>query len=310
VRRLFDAKAATWPGKYAPGGPLAARLTGLAAAVLHQVPPDARVLDLGCGTGELAHHLVDAGYRAVGCDISSLMLRGAATGPGGGAPCGAAARPAGGGTAMPPRGPGRAHPAPAWVQLETGWDRLPFAAATFGVVVAASLLEYTGDPGAVLGECARVLRPGGVVLCTVPDIRHPVRWGEGLIRWAAGLAAALAAAAGRRRGRAERPNPAGPYPASRRVLADRWPAWAGYHTYLVTSRHRHGGGWWLATAARVGLEPVVGTPGGYAPLRLLTFRRPAGPRPPGITGTSAGPAPPAAAHGWPGVPSRGGSGPC
>ena len=65
-----------------------------------------------------------------------------------------------------------------WVQLEPEWRRLPFASAAFDVVVTASVLEYVAEPAAALRECARVLRPGGVVLYTVPDLRHPIRWAE------------------------------------------------------------------------------------------------------------------------------------
>ena len=73
--------------------------------------------------------------------------------------------------------------------LQPGWQTLPFASASFDAVVAASVLEYVGSPAAVLGECARVLRPGGVMLCTVPDLTHPVRW----LEWAAAAIALLPA---------------------------------------------------------------------------------------------------------------------
>ena len=151
VLRLFEAKAATWPAKYAPDGPLAGRLASLSAAVSRYAQAGDRVLDLGCGTGELTRALAADGLRVAGCDISRQMLLRAPRDRGGCA---------------------------GWVQLEPGWRRLPFASAAFDVVVAASVLEYVAEPAAVLRECARVLRPGGVVLYTVPDLRHPVRWAE------------------------------------------------------------------------------------------------------------------------------------
>ena len=40
-------------------------------------------------------------------------------------------------------------------------ERLPFEDGVFDAVVALGILEFVRDAGAVLAECARVLRPGG-----------------------------------------------------------------------------------------------------------------------------------------------------
>ena len=119
VLRLFDAKAVTWPAKYAPDGPLADRLASLSAAVSRYAQAGDRVLDLGCGTGELTRALAAAGLRVAGCDISRQMLL---------------------------RAPRDRAGSVGWVQLEPGWRRLPFASAAFDVVVAASVLEYVAEP--------------------------------------------------------------------------------------------------------------------------------------------------------------------
>jgi SAM-dependent methyltransferase len=209
VRRLFDAKAATWPAKYAAGGALVPRLTFLREQVLAHVPAGGAVLDLGCATGELVASLAAAGLAAVGCDISPAMLRSAA-----------AAR----------------HGAAGWVLLAPHWQRLPFADAGFDVVTAASVLEYTADPRLVLAECARVLRPGGVLLCTVPSIGHPVRWLEGLAR---------------------RCLPVLSWPRGQR--------WGRHLAYLRTSRQRHRLRWWLAAARSAGLRALPAPAPGSGP---------------------------------------------
>ena len=129
VRQLFDAKAAAWPAKYTPSGRLAGRLTRLADAVTYHVSAGGSVLDLGCGTGELAGTIAAAGLRATGCDISPEMLHLAV-----------ASDPAG---------------TVGWVQLDPAWQVLPFASETFDAVVAASVLEYVDEPAAVLRECRR-----------------------------------------------------------------------------------------------------------------------------------------------------------
>lgn len=222
VRGLFDAKAAAWPSKYAPGGRLASRLTRLADAVAFHVPAGSSVLDLGCGTGELAIALAAAGMRVTGCDISPEMLRIAAD-------------------AKTPVG---------WVELEPDWRVLPFRAGGFDAVVASSVLEYVDDPVAVLCECHRVLRPGGLVLCTVPDPRHPVRWLEWLINVVA-------------------------HEPVIRAASRRWPRLEGYLTYLDISRHRHSARWWHVAGSQADLHEFrdfAASPE-RSPLRMLTFQR-------------------------------------
>jgi SAM-dependent methyltransferase len=225
VRQLFDAKASGWQDKYAPDGRLAGRLIQLADAVGYHVPAGGRVLDLGCGTGDLARRLASAGLQVTGCDISANMLSRAA--------------------ASDPRG------AIELRRLEPAWRTLPFPPGSFDTVVASSVLEYVDSPAAVLAECARVVRLGGVVLCTVPDPGHPVRWLEWLAAWAVRIPAI-------------------------RALAGEWPRSERYLTYLRISRQRHPAEWWCTTAARAGLVTVPQPPGAaqHRPLRLFTFQRP------------------------------------
>ena len=224
VQLLFDTKAGSWAAKYAPDGRLAPRLTQLADALGCHVSPEGRVLDLGCGTGELARHLAGAGLWVTGCDISANMLGQAA-----------AADPVA---------------AAGWIQLDPDWRTLPFATASFDAVLAASVLEYVGSPAVVLHECARVLRPGGVLLCTVPDPRHPVRWLECLV----GAAAQLPPV---------------------RMAAREWPRLDRYLAYLRISRQRRSAAWWRAAATQAGLlaVPRPAKTAEHSPLRLFAFQR-------------------------------------
>jgi len=225
AQQLFDAKAATWSAKYAPTGPLASRFTWLSAAIDRHVQPAGAVLDLGCGAGDLARSMAARGYQTTACDISGQMLGHARV-----------ADQAGMVT---------------WLQLDPGWQVLPFPSGSFDAVVASSVLEYVAEPVRVLSECHRVLRPGGIVLCTVPDPAHPVRRLESAARLIALL-------------------PLAPLTArcSPKVL--------NYVTYLRISRQRRSERWWHRAAGRTGLCPVsdkAGT-GPRSTLRLLALRRP------------------------------------
>ncbi len=94
-----------------------------------------RVLEVGCGTGDLLADLRTAGYRAVGLDLSPAMLR--------------VARRKAARAGTPPGGLVRAHSA-----------ALPFPAAAFDAVVSTFPSDYIFAP-ATLVEIARVLRTGG-----------------------------------------------------------------------------------------------------------------------------------------------------
>jgi SAM-dependent methyltransferase len=96
-----------------------------------------RVLDLGCRSGALTRHFLE-GNDVVGLDVDAEALAKAET----------------------------LGIQPVQANVE---DPLPFEDASFDAVVAGELLEHLQFPDALIAEIARVLRPGGVLVGSVPN---------------------------------------------------------------------------------------------------------------------------------------------
>jgi 2-polyprenyl-6-hydroxyphenyl methylase/3-demethylubiquinone-9 3-methyltransferase len=95
-----------------------------------------KLLDVGCGGGLLAEELARVGFEVTGIDPAPESIETA-----------------------------RAHASASGLPIEylTGaGERLPFADASFDHVACCDVLEHVDDVGRVVGEIARVLRPGGL----------------------------------------------------------------------------------------------------------------------------------------------------
>jgi SAM-dependent methyltransferase len=140
ARTFFDKIAGRYERVYAlPGDESRARL----ARTLAALPPKARVLDLGVGTGRELSTLLDAGHAVTGLDLSPGMLARCAR---------------------------RARPVPL-VQADM-WQPLPFEGASFDAVLALhGTLAHPPSGEALQGllaEVARVLASGGKLVVEVP----------------------------------------------------------------------------------------------------------------------------------------------
>ncbi len=100
--------------------------------VSRTLPARARVLDVGCGTGGFCAALRLRGHEAIGTDPHAAEM------------------------GLPPD---RFVPGTS--------DRLPFPDASFDAVCIFDVLEHVDDTAAI-GECRRVLRPGGYLFLSVP----------------------------------------------------------------------------------------------------------------------------------------------
>ena len=98
------------------------------------VPPGARLLDVPAGSGPVAE-----GARALGYDVVGLDL-------------------------FPERGF-------RGVQADA-CGCFPFASGSFDVVVSMEGIEHFEDQATFVRECARMLKPGGTLVLTTPNILH------------------------------------------------------------------------------------------------------------------------------------------
>jgi SAM-dependent methyltransferase len=114
------------------------RLSGLGA--------DARVADLGCGSGVFTELLRRRGYSAVGIDISPKLVA-----------------------------VGRAK-YPGLELLEGDAENLPFAAGSLDGVLLSGLVHHFPDPRRLAAEVSRVLKPGGRFVAFDPNRTNPFMW--------------------------------------------------------------------------------------------------------------------------------------
>jgi demethylmenaquinone methyltransferase/2-methoxy-6-polyprenyl-1,4-benzoquinol methylase len=110
--------------------------------------PDARILDLCCGTGDMTFALErqagNSGATILGADFSHAMLQGAKR-----------------------KSSGKR--APAWIEADA--LKLPFCSGYFDLVTSAFGFRNLADYDAGLREIIRVLRPGGE--CGILDFGEP-----------------------------------------------------------------------------------------------------------------------------------------
>ena len=143
--RLFYEQA-PFPG-YGPNDSLAslrarAERSEFARMLDQAIPGDARVLEIGCGTGQMSLYLARADRVVIGADLTrASLLLGAA----------AARR----------FGLDRVH------FVETDLHRPGLRTGSFDVVYASGVLHHTPNPRVSFGRVARLARPGGMIVIGV-----------------------------------------------------------------------------------------------------------------------------------------------
>src|SRR5262249_11778391 len=124
------------------------------------IPLDARIVEIGCGTGQMSLYLARADRVVVGADLSRAAL-------------------------ILGRDAARRY----------GIDRVRFVEAdlhgpalrpqAFDVVYSSGVLHHTPDPAAAFARVAHLARPGGIVVVGVYNAvaRIPLRLRRAIARW-------------------------------------------------------------------------------------------------------------------------------
>jgi 2-polyprenyl-3-methyl-5-hydroxy-6-metoxy-1,4-benzoquinol methylase len=157
--------AADWEGRYLKRS-FQARLEVLEECLRGRAQAGTQWLDAGCGTGTLTRFLAEKGCSIIGVDAAPQMIEMA-------------------------RERTQHHPQRELMQFEVAGrdsvgtiERLSNATASLDGILCSSVLEYMPDAEQLVGEFARVLKPGGMLLISVPNKQSAVRRAQvGIHHW-------------------------------------------------------------------------------------------------------------------------------
>ena len=153
----FDKQASLWERKFEPNGSMSQRPAAFVKQLRRNLGNSGSVLDFGCGSADITIACQACGFQMCGIDCSEGMIERARRRP---YACGIAF------TLLD-----------STVPLE-----LPYPAAQFDAIIASSVFEYLCDPLDYFREFARISVPGGFLILTVPNLLHPYRWLESVLR--------------------------------------------------------------------------------------------------------------------------------
>jgi ubiquinone/menaquinone biosynthesis C-methylase UbiE/uncharacterized protein YbaR (Trm112 family) len=154
VRQFYN--AAPFPG-YPPNDSLTwlrtrAERSDFARLLDQAIPGDARIVEIGCGTGQMSLYLARADRTVIGSDLARGSLALGAS----------AARRYGLGSVQ---------------FVECDLTRLPLKEGAFDVVYCSGVLHHTPDPRAAFASIVRAARPGGMIVLGLYNLyaRVPLR---------------------------------------------------------------------------------------------------------------------------------------
>jgi 2-polyprenyl-3-methyl-5-hydroxy-6-metoxy-1,4-benzoquinol methylase len=111
------------------------------------VPKDAKLLEFGCGTGNLASMVAKMGYSTLGIDISDRFIAYA-------------------------KDQYKAQSDKLDFQV-VGFGKLPFADQSFDCIYTCAVLEHCYEVDKIIQDFHRLLKPNGILIIGTPNILSP-----------------------------------------------------------------------------------------------------------------------------------------
>lgn len=107
----------------------------------HPTGGELTIADIGAGSSDMSRRLSSAGYRVLACDVETEALEAI-----------------------------RHTDCAATVVRMDATKAFPFRSGSFDGIYSGELIEHLFRPDHLLSECRRVLRPGGVLVLTTPNL--------------------------------------------------------------------------------------------------------------------------------------------
>src|SRR5438309_2071503 len=121
------------------------RVDFIADVLKASLPPNGRILDVGCGNGVISRHLGRLGFNVLGIDVSEKTIEIARS----------------------------INPMPNVQFQKKSAEELVASGERYDAVICSEVLEHLNDPGALLDVLYSTLAENGKLIVTVPNGKGP-----------------------------------------------------------------------------------------------------------------------------------------
>jgi 2-polyprenyl-3-methyl-5-hydroxy-6-metoxy-1,4-benzoquinol methylase len=121
------------------------RVDFIADVLKRSLPPDARVLDVGCGNGVISRHLGRMGFNVLGIDVSDKTIEKARS----------------------------INPMPNVQFMRKSAEELVASGEKYEAIICSEVLEHLDNPGSLLRVLYQSLADNGKLIVTVPNGSGP-----------------------------------------------------------------------------------------------------------------------------------------